>query len=59
MRKWINKNKMANRDEVEVQERLTKILARYNKRIGLKKMAEILFKNAEKLEAASRETRAW
>jgi hypothetical protein len=50
---------MVKRDEVEVQEKLTKILQKYNKRIGLKKMAEILFQNAEELEKASREVRAY
>jgi hypothetical protein len=46
------------RDEVEIQERLTKIFQRYNKRVGFKKMAEILFDNAEKLEEASKTVRA-
>lgn len=43
---------MANRDEVEVQERLTRIFAKYNRRIGTKKMAEILRNNARQLEEA-------
>lgn len=48
---------MTRRDEVEVQEKITKILSKYTKRIGIKKMEEILFTNAEKLEEASRTIR--
>jgi len=47
------------RDEVDVQERLTKIFEKYDKRIGLKRMSEILFENAEKLERASKEPRVY
>lgn len=50
---------MTKRDEVEVQERLTNIFKKYNKRIGLKKMSDILFENAKALEKASKEIRAY
>lgn len=50
---------MPNRDEVEVQERLTRIFARYNRRIGTKKMVEILRANAKQLEDIETRVRAY
>jgi len=50
---------MVHRDEGEVQERLTKIFAKYNRRIGIKKMTEILRMNAKRLEEASKQIRAY
>lgn len=50
---------MANRDETEMQERLTRIFAKYNRRIGLKRMVEILDNNARQLEDASKRLRAY
>lgn len=50
---------MTKREEVEVQERLTRIFAKYNRRIGFKKMVEILKANAKQLEEASTGARAY